>query len=1291
MSSQGGSRSEYLIGKAGTEYITQKLTNEDPRVFLSQFQAAHGIAPANDTSFQVSNNPRTLLRGVELLQMMIEALKMTLKTDRAFVFLFCPFCPLIFPDRIHSGISTYLIIGAYLRGSAIAAWNLLDLMGESRRSSTRSLLQVFCSKLISRIDTMKEKELVEMLPMTYPYIGFAELRPVVVEILKRCQHIPVPLLQSLTEQLPHLQIKVPVEVMQQLWKFNEKTFIEAITPLIRAYLLQSASSWSVRAAQQLQKTRIEEYEQSVLRSSTVHMAATGEAVLTSVGQDMIAPYDLDLRQSWLSLNTVLISNPSSEILRLLHYESQSLGPSRNAFQTFVEAANSVSPDSSLLAELITHTTTKWEGQLKAMPQVNSYSASSSRDFNIPLQLLTDYIGDHAQLYTSAIRYVRRLMAEIQAFQLKLRPVVDFELAFPLLSSLGVLQLWTIYETIPIDPKSTNQASSEADPAHQQQQQETKQVPIGIDPSLSQILGSLRFDLLMTQHDRSHTSLCEQDDLYRYAWCMDAVRREKTVEQRHFDEMEEIFTLMQNQLNPLKKTASMAKNESAVSKASAEASSTTKSTKIVLNAKKSAGDDTSKRARPKRGSTAKEEIIASEPSADESSTRRSRSASARNAIKQATMDDDDFDADFELSVAHRPKRNATSKAKVGSAKKSYATMDDDLTDDEEDAISKPKRKKAKRESDEEDWSDAPFESDEDAGAKSNSGDEYIDDSDNGVEEDEEDDFAVEEEDEDYDDLIEDDAPKQRKKRTPANTRAKAKTTSSSGTTKSAGGSGLKVTLAGLTGASTLASKQQQASHSATKLSSSAGASTGGNGVASTSTSAAPSGGIKLKRGNQVLVDTASAQDAKPAIMLAAAVSSNDLDSRILLLSEVSWVTSAGSLQMTLQTMLYTLLKEISHRHSRPATVANCDPNGDVDAVKKIIISDKRISRLVTLLQLSYESFPVLVGDGLDSPTLVGLLAEKIIDSKILQRLLSNHLSSISTKPWTRQNVSPESLTSVDRSINLLAAICILTAYFERFESRTSSKEQINAGDDEQLVDQEEKRFEAMQAKSRRHQQASGDLIPDVRYALTAALLGLDEAEEVEEDLNSISIPSFAQPDAALSMVLFWSLTQAGSANEHLAREISEWVTTDSRVWRFGKGSVWSLLSYPTFIQELLFGFARAEMASPVLLLRPIMIEGTLANQEPGKPNVLGSLHGALQILSYVYLAMCHGSISREEAQVMYDSIYVLTANLDPSLSFVYLLDALKAAIEPMLIVHEHVYEHEGYEEHHPIEEEHHHVE
>lgn len=52
MSSHGPSRNEFLIGKAGAEQITLKLQEEDPRVFLSSFQAANSISPANDTSFR---------------------------------------------------------------------------------------------------------------------------------------------------------------------------------------------------------------------------------------------------------------------------------------------------------------------------------------------------------------------------------------------------------------------------------------------------------------------------------------------------------------------------------------------------------------------------------------------------------------------------------------------------------------------------------------------------------------------------------------------------------------------------------------------------------------------------------------------------------------------------------------------------------------------------------------------------------------------------------------------------------------------------------------------------------------------------------------------------------------------------------------------------------------------------------------------------------------------------------------------------------------------------------------
>lgn len=44
-------KQEFLIGKAGAEHIAHKLTQEDPRVFLTSFQAANGLAPSNDTYY----------------------------------------------------------------------------------------------------------------------------------------------------------------------------------------------------------------------------------------------------------------------------------------------------------------------------------------------------------------------------------------------------------------------------------------------------------------------------------------------------------------------------------------------------------------------------------------------------------------------------------------------------------------------------------------------------------------------------------------------------------------------------------------------------------------------------------------------------------------------------------------------------------------------------------------------------------------------------------------------------------------------------------------------------------------------------------------------------------------------------------------------------------------------------------------------------------------------------------------------------------------------------------------
>jgi hypothetical protein len=1138
-------------------------------------------------------------------------------------------------------------MGKYLPGSALSAWKLLDLMGELRSFSTKSLLLALCDKLVSKLDTLKEKELIELLAVTYPYIGFSELRPVVLQIMKKCQQIPLQLLQSLHEQLPALQIQVPVQVMQQLWKFNEKDFIEAISPLVKLYIIQSAASWSVRTAQHLQRTKLDEVEQITMRSS--HMIPmTGDTTISSFSHDSISVSDLDIRKAYLSISSIVISNPSEETLRMMKTESESIGNEKSVFGHLFDPSHS---ESTLIAEIVTPTAAKLESQLKLGTPINSYSAFGRREINIPLQLLSDYIGEHVTLYTSAIQYVRRLMSEIQAYQLKPRSILDFDRQFPLLNALGILHLFTVFQS---SSSLDNPSSS----------------PIGLDPSLKQILGSLRFDLLMAQHDRTHTSICENDGLYRFAWCMDAIRREKTVEERHFEEMEEIFTLLNTQLAPLKKVASTSSSKSFVNANSidedeeqeltkpllAKSSATGKRTSYAASASKQIHlkEEKSKRTRPKR-TAAKTHV---EPVSEESFpsieplSRSARAAAARNTIKQAvgrmdedsiddTDDDDDDEVVLSRTRAKQLKRNKPTKKSLG--------VIDTLSDDDD---GKPQKKKKKtKQEDDKNWSDGSDEDKyEDAGMRMDEGDDYVDlseesVSDESVADDGEADFGS---DEDYDEFAES-QPRRRAKRTKT-TQTKAivakMTKVTKETTGGGGGVSLKVTLAGLTGTGALASQSAQQ-----------------KGTSNMATSI-----VKLKRGNQVLVDTAAtlsnfsgSNDSKTSSALYAVVSSNELESQLNLVAECGWIVSTGSMQMTIQSVLFTILKEVTHKLSKLPSVTNCNPSQDLETVKKFIISDKRISRLTTLLRLGFSNFPILTADGLDHPSLVGLLAEKIVGSKILPHLLSGTLSTISTKPWTKKNVDPQKLNDIDRTINLLSAISILTVYLNRYDARNANKGSIKSEANEDAMENESKRLESILSMSKRHEMASGDLMPNIKRTLMIALHGLDEMDGGEGDEPELNLVSHFHPDSAFSMVLFWVLTQIGSANEIIASSLSQWTTSNDAFWK--SNGFWQLLAYPTFIQELLFGFAKLPSSSPVLSLRHTMVEEMLMNTTASN-SLLSSTFGTLQLLSYLYLALSHGSISKSDAHSMMNVIQSKLEKIKSS-SFDHLISTFNAAISHML--------------------------
>lgn len=1100
---------------------------------------------------------------------------------------------------------------------------------------------------------MKEKELIEVLALTYPYIGFVELRPVVLQIMNKCQQIPLPLLQSLHEQLPALQIQVPVRVMHQLWMFNEKDFIEAIQPLIKLYILQSTTSWSVRAAQHLQRTQIDDAEQYLLRASTMHLAASDAPVeaLASFNLDHIVfPCDLDLRLTYLSLSSIVISNPSEDTLRMMKLENETLGSNRNAFSRLFDASNTNNANNTLIAEIISPTATKIEEQFKLGAPTNSYSQFSRRELNIPLQLLSDYIGEHLPLYQSAIKYVRRLMMEIQAYQHKPRLGIDLERQCPLLASLGILPLFTV---------------------HQVNRQGSEPPVISIDPALAQILGSLRFDLLMAQHDRTHTSICENDSLYRFAWCLDAIRREKTVEQRHYDEMEDIFTVLNTQLSSIKRAPTTASKANAEREAAEKQATNAKKAKATSATSKKSASTTSKeenvdedayetrrstRSRALRGDAKSDDktetgVSGSEPA----STRRERSSSTRNTSKQtlgqAEADDVDLtDEEDKVTPARtRPKRLKRNKSTKNTQGKG------DLKD------GKPAKKKVKEA---DDWDDDSEEVYEDAGKVMDEGEEYVDFSDGEDSDisDADDDF----DENDYSSESDEYAPSTRRK-SAKRTKATSAKASGAKTTSSTSKGGLKVTLMGLTGTGALASQSSVSKD---------GIMSGG-------------GAIKLKRGNQVLVDTAAAlssfsgsNDSRAVSSLYNTIIAEQLDGPLNLIAEYGWVIATGSMQMTLQTVLFNILKDLSQKHSKPPTPSVCDPLQDIDSVKKTIMSDKRVSRLMGLLQLAFSNIFVLTGDGSDSHILVALQAERVIDSKILNILLATNLSAANPKHGSKKKLEDAPLNAVDRSVNLLSTIVILSAYFERFDSRNVMKDTIKAENDDDNLTKEQNRLDSIMAMSQRHQHASGDVPPDVIGYIATALNGTDETE-VTELSHEIVPGDFTHPDAAISMLLFWSLTQAGSANENVVSSIAHWTTENSDFWST-KG-FWRLLHYPTFIQEVLFGFCKIPLSSPVASLKHIMVDKLLMKPD-SQNSLLSSTFGALQLLSYLYVALCHGSIHHEEAAAM---IETLRLPLEKSNSYIFgpIVSSLHNAIVTHLdhAIHAHQ-EHadpsyEGYNEYH----------
>ncbi|XP_049851420.1 uncharacterized protein LOC126325954 [Schistocerca gregaria] len=73
------------------------------------------------------------------------------------------------------------------------------------------------------------------------------------------------------------------------------------------------------------------------------------------------------------------------------------------------------------------------------------------------------------------------------------------------------------------------------------------------------MASLRFDLIMSQHDQNHIAICEEDLVYKFCWCLGVCMKDRHFGDRHLDEMESIVRSIQIKLvEPIKASALKAK-------------------------------------------------------------------------------------------------------------------------------------------------------------------------------------------------------------------------------------------------------------------------------------------------------------------------------------------------------------------------------------------------------------------------------------------------------------------------------------------------------------------------------------------------------------------------------------------------------------------------------------------------------------------------------------------------------------------------------------------------------------
>eukprot|EP00039_Didymoeca_costata_P025509 m.13649 g.13649 ORF g.13649 m.13649 type:complete len:620 (-) comp4892_c0_seq1:41-1900(-) len=111
---------------------------------------------------------------------------------------------------------------------------LLDLLGVQRPELYHTLLMKLKTRLLNKLNSSKEF-LDKLLSDSIAYIGLPELRPIVLEVLRRHPNIPKDYLALIAGE-PGLLEMCGIEVKRQVWQHRPQQYMAMVKPLLTKYV-----------------------------------------------------------------------------------------------------------------------------------------------------------------------------------------------------------------------------------------------------------------------------------------------------------------------------------------------------------------------------------------------------------------------------------------------------------------------------------------------------------------------------------------------------------------------------------------------------------------------------------------------------------------------------------------------------------------------------------------------------------------------------------------------------------------------------------------------------------------------------------------------------------------------------------------------------------------------------------------------------------------------------------------------------------------------------------------------